>query len=221
VRKPEIGRPGLKESEASAGVQFDRLLRLIANREWLAEAARIVTDVRLSPHPAPIVRPNLDPIACGIIEPDQLGDVTLIGKCARPARDLDAVVIYPAGQAGKLHAARHFPAHHRKTGIAAAIDDQPLLAVVHAKGADAPASIGQLHPKQIGGHLVPLIQLRGFDPDVAERGDFHPFLQVIASVAARDRADPNLVPTVNCYFSSRFAFASTISADRPRTREEI
>ena len=89
-------------------------------------------------------------IARGIAERDQLGHMPLIGQRARSARDLDAGVVEPAGKTIELGAGCNLPARHAQAGIAAAVDDQPLLAVVHAEGTHAAAAIDLLHPEQVG-----------------------------------------------------------------------
>jgi hypothetical protein len=99
--------------------------------------------------------------------------VALISKRARSARHLDAVIFESAAETIEFGACWNLPPHHGEPGIAAAVYDQPLLAIVHAKGARPAAAVDLLHPKQPRRHLAPLIQLRGLDPDITERGDFH------------------------------------------------
>ncbi len=84
--------------------------------------------------------------------------MTLVGQRARSAGDLDAVIVKPTGKTVELGAGCHLPAHYAEAGIAAAVDHQPLLAVVHAEGTHAAAAIDLLHPEQVRRHLAPLVQ---------------------------------------------------------------
>src|SRR6187402_3045523 len=99
--------------------------------------------------------------------------MALVSERPRAARDVYAVALQPSGEPIELGGGWNLPSHHRKTGVAAAVDDQPLPAVVHTKGAHLAAAIDLLHAEQPRRHPAPLVELRRVDPDIAERGDFH------------------------------------------------
>ncbi|MEY9474358.1 hypothetical protein ABH992_006757 [Bradyrhizobium yuanmingense] len=102
---------------------------------------------------------SLQPVAGRVSERDQLGDMPLVSECARTSDHPDAMAFEPSCQLIQFDGRRNFPSHHRKASIAAAVDDQPLLAVVHAEGPHLAAAIDLLHAEQPGRHPAPLLEL--------------------------------------------------------------
>jgi hypothetical protein len=79
--------------------------------------------------------------------PNEISPATPLVRQRAIRGDIDAVIVKPAGKTIEP-ALLALPAHHAQAGIAAAVDDQPLLAVVHAEGTHAAAAIDLLHPEQ-------------------------------------------------------------------------
>ncbi len=117
---------------------------------------------------------GLQPVAGGIGERNQFGHMPLVGERARSARHLQRRDP-PAGRRADQARRSTEPSHPTTASpaSAAAVDDQALLAIVHAEGARLAAAVDLLHAEQPGRHLAPLVDLGRIDPDIAERGDFH------------------------------------------------
>ena len=77
---------------------------------------------------------NFEPVAAGIAEHDQVGNVPLAGERARAARDLGASRLDACRDLVESGGVRDLPAKEGDTLAAVGVDDEPLLAVIHAKG---------------------------------------------------------------------------------------
>jgi len=53
------------------------------------------------------------------------------------------------------------------------MDDDPLLAVVHAQRQRATASLDKLHAEKARAEALPVLESPGADPDIAERIEVH------------------------------------------------
>src|SRR5512138_1583905 len=84
---------------------------------------------------------HLEGIAGRIAKTNQFPDIALTGERARSAPHLYPGILQASGKTVEIGTCRNFPAHHAEAGIAAAVHDQPLLAVIHAEGADGAATV--------------------------------------------------------------------------------
>jgi hypothetical protein len=76
---------------------------------------------------------NLQPVAGGIVEHDQIRHVSLVGECTGPARDLGAGGLDAGRDGVERGTVRHLPAEKGDALSAVGVDHESLLAVIHAK----------------------------------------------------------------------------------------
>src|SRR3954447_6281988 len=67
----------------------------------------------------------------------------------------------------------NLPAEKATAISAVAVDDQPLLAVVHAQREAGAAAFDHLHAEQAGGELRPVRELVADNADISETLQFH------------------------------------------------
>ena len=66
-----------------------------------------------------------------------------------------------------------FPAVERRALVLVAMNDDALLAVVHAQRERAAALVDQLHAEKTGAVSRPIVEILGADADIAQRVEIH------------------------------------------------
>ena len=111
---------------------------------------------------------NLEPVAERIVEHDQILDVPLIGERAGAAGDLDPAVVQMRRQRVERGGVGGFPAEKTDALAAVGIDDEALLAVVHAEGERRARFVDALQAEQAAAIACPVAQILGAHADIAE-----------------------------------------------------
>src|SRR5262249_16352966 len=116
---------------------------------------------------------NLQPIAAGIAEHDQVRNVPLAGERSRAAGDLSPSRFNPRRYLVESGGVSDLPAEERDTLAAVGADDQTLLAVGHTKGQARATFVDALQPEQPFAVARPVVDILGANPDIAQRFDAH------------------------------------------------
>jgi hypothetical protein len=111
---------------------------------------------------------NLKPVAERVVKNDQILDVTLVGKGAGALCDLDAVLFEMGRDRVKRRGIGHFPAEEADAFAAVGIDDNALLAIVHAERQRRARFVDGLQPKQAGAVARPIAQVLGANTDISQ-----------------------------------------------------
>ena len=93
-----------------------------------------------------------------------------------------------------------FPAIEADALAGIGIDDQALLAVIHAKRARAAALVDELHAEKARGVGRPLVDITGADPDIPERLKLHRVSSTFCTLSGR-REPVNLGPLGSQFLS--------------------
>jgi hypothetical protein len=112
---------------------------------------------------------QLEPVAGRIADNDEITDTALVGQRARAALDRHAGLFEPRGDGVERRGIRHLPAEEAQAFAAIGIDDDALLAVVHAEGEPARALVDALQAEQPAAVAAPVAQILGADPDISKR----------------------------------------------------
>ena len=91
---------------------------------------------------------DLQAVAGRVVEHDQVLDVPLLGERARAARDLGAGGLDPRREGVERGGVRDLPAEEADALAAVGVDDEPLLAVVHAEGERRTALVDALQAEE-------------------------------------------------------------------------
>ena len=91
---------------------------------------------------------DFEPVADRVGEHDQVLDPALVGERARAARDLHAVVFQMRRERIERRRVGDLPAVERRAFVCVGVDDDALLAVVHAERERAAALVDQLHAEE-------------------------------------------------------------------------
>ena len=103
---------------------------------------------------------QLEAIAERIGEHDQVLHAPFVGERARAARDLDAGGIEPRRKRVERGRVRDFPAEEADALAAVGIDDDALLAVVHAERQRATRLLSmRCRPSSCGAVVAPVVEL--------------------------------------------------------------
>ena len=111
---------------------------------------------------------NLQPVALRIVEHDQVLHVPLVGKRARAARDLHPRAVEPRGERIERRRIGDFPAEEADAFAAVGVDQNPLLAVVHAEGERRTRFVDALQAEQAGAVTSPIAQILGANADITQ-----------------------------------------------------
>src|SRR5579883_961957 len=111
---------------------------------------------------------NLEPVGHRIVEHDQILDMALVGQRPRSALDPDVVVLKMRGEGVECRGVGDFPAEKADALPAIGVDDQPLLAVVHAKSQRRARLVDALQPEQVRAIARPIAQILGANTDIAQ-----------------------------------------------------
>ena len=104
---------------------------------------------------------NLDPVADRIVQHDEVLHAALVGECARAARDLDAGAIEVRREPLERRGVGDLPAEEADAFAAVGLDDDALLAVVHAERERGAALVDGLQPKQPAAVRAPVVERLG------------------------------------------------------------
>ena len=116
---------------------------------------------------------RFEPVADRIGEYDQILDAAFVGERTRAARDLDVVVFQMRRQRIERRGIGDFPAVERRPLGLVAMDDDALLAVVHAQRERAAALVDQLHAEKAGAVSRPIVEILGADADISQSVEAH------------------------------------------------
>ncbi len=116
---------------------------------------------------------RLQPVAGRIGEADQLAHETLIGQAAGSRRTATPAASSRGAERVERGGVRDLEAEIALAVGQRAVDDQALLAVVHAEGAAGVAALDHLHAEPVGGEIGPVGQVGRADADIAEGADGH------------------------------------------------
>jgi hypothetical protein len=111
---------------------------------------------------------NLEPVAGGVLQHDQVADLALLGERAGAARKRNLVAFEIGGVGVERGGVRHLPAEEARRVAGVLVHHQALLLVVHAERGGAPALVHQLHAEEPFGVGRPVLQVFGAKADVAE-----------------------------------------------------
>ena len=112
---------------------------------------------------------QFEPVADRIAGHDQVLDPPLVGERAGAARHRDAGLLKPPGDGIEGRRIRHLPAEEAQPFAAIRIDDDALLAVVHAEGHRARALVDALQPEHPAAVGAPVAQILGADSEITQR----------------------------------------------------
>ena len=116
---------------------------------------------------------RFEPVADRIGKNDQILDAAFFGERTRTACDLDAVFLQTRGKRVERRGIGDFPAVERRPLVRVAMDDDALLAVVHAQRERAAALVDNLHAEKARAVIRPIVEILGADADIAERVEIH------------------------------------------------
>ena len=116
---------------------------------------------------------DFEPVADRVVEHDQVLDAALVGQRARAARDLDAGLFEMRRERVERGGVGDFPAVERRAFVLVGVDDDALLAVVHAQRERAAALVDHLHAEEAGAVGRPIVEILGADADISQRFEVH------------------------------------------------
>src|ERR1051326_347203 len=109
------------------------------------------------------------PVAERVGERDQIRNWALVGQRAAAARNLDPCAFEMRRQCIECSRVGDFPAEERDALAAVGIDDDALLAVVHAEGERVARFVDALQAEEPAAVARPIVQILGADPDITQR----------------------------------------------------
>src|SRR5262245_9120712 len=116
---------------------------------------------------------DLQAIAGGVVEHDQILDVALVGQRPRAARDLGAGGLDPRGDGVERRGVGDLPAEEADALAAVGIDQESLLTVIHAEGERRAAVVDALQAEEVRAVRAPVAQILGANADIAQSFDAH------------------------------------------------
>ena len=116
---------------------------------------------------------RFEPVADRIGEHDQVLDPALIRQRPRAARDFHAVLFQMRRERIERRRVGNLPAVERRAFVFVGVDDDALLAVVHAQRQRAAALVDQLHAEKVGAVSRPILEVLGADTDIAQGVEMH------------------------------------------------
>ena len=111
---------------------------------------------------------NLEPVAQRIVEHDQILDAPLVGERAGAAGDFDTAVVQMRREGVERRRVGGFPAEKADAFAAICIDDDALLAVVHAEGERGARFVDALQAEKAAAIARPVAQILGAYADIAQ-----------------------------------------------------
>ena len=87
---------------------------------------------------------NFEPVAAGIVEHDQVRHAPLVGERARAACDFDPARLDARRHRVERGGVRNLPTEKADALPAVGVDDEPLLAIIHAEGKARAGLVGAL-----------------------------------------------------------------------------
>ncbi len=111
---------------------------------------------------------HFEPVAGRIGEYDEIGDAAFVGECAGPARDLHPMAIEMRRKGFERGRVVDLEAEEAGAFAAVGIDDEALLAVIHAQGQAGAGLVDKLHAEQPRRVLLPVRKVCGAHTDVSE-----------------------------------------------------
>ena len=111
---------------------------------------------------------HLDARAGRVLQHDQVLHVPLVGERARAARDLHAGALRASPRAPPGGRVRDLPAEKADALPAVGVDDDALLAVVHAERHRGARLVDALQPEEVRAELRPVAELLGAKSDIAQ-----------------------------------------------------
>ena len=115
----------------------------------------------------------LEPVTDRIGKNDQVPDAAFLGQCAGSARHPDAVFFQMPSQFIERLGVGDFPAVERRAFVLVGMDDDALLAVVHAQRQRAAALVDKLHAEEIRAVTRPILEIFGADTDITQGVEVH------------------------------------------------
>lgn len=104
---------------------------------------------------------------------DQALNMALIGQSAVARKNIDPRIDQAGREMVEIGFCRNFPPHEAKAIPVITIDEQALLAIIHATAQRALCAIQHLHTKKPARELGPILKLIGLHPNITQRGDCH------------------------------------------------
>ena len=111
----------------------------------------------------------LEPVADRIGKDDEILDPPFFGKRARAARNLHAACFQMRGQRVERRGIGDFPTVEGGTFVIVSLNDDPLLAIIHAQGERAAALVDELHAEEARAIGRPFVDILGTDADISQR----------------------------------------------------
>jgi hypothetical protein len=111
---------------------------------------------------------QFEPVAKRIVEHDQVAHVAFVGQRAGAARYLDLVSLQMCRDGVERRGVGDLPAEEADTLAAVGIDDDALLAVVHAEGERRARLVDALQAEQARAVARPVGQILGAHADIAQ-----------------------------------------------------
>src|ERR1700733_101015 len=116
---------------------------------------------------------RLQPVAGGVGERDHPGHAARVSQRGRLTLHSDPSLLKAARQRIEPRRICYLPAEHLGTRRDSTVDEQTLLAVIHAERARPAAAVHLLHPEPGGRKRAPVLDLVRSNPQIAECLYFH------------------------------------------------
>src|SRR5215510_15841951 len=116
---------------------------------------------------------DLQPVAERVVDDDQVLHHPLVGKRPRAARNLDIPRIELRRQHIKRGRISHFPAEHIDALPTISVNDDALLAVIHAESNGRTALVDALQAKKPRAEACPVANILGAGTDITKSFDAH------------------------------------------------
>src|SRR4051812_19127462 len=134
---------------------------------------------------------NLQPVAERVVGDDQILDQTLVCERARAAGNHDPCLLEPRCRRIKRRGVGDFPAENADAFATICVDDDALLAVIHAERQHRSALVDPLQAEQPGPIGPPITQILGADADISQslyaHRDPHRFAAIIWEAVPRGK----------------------------------
>ena len=119
---------------------------------------------------------KLEPVALRIVEHDQIRHVPFVGQRAGAAGYIDPRALELPGQRIERGRVPDLPTEKADALAVIGVDDDPLLAVVHAEGQRGARFVDALKAEQTRAVARPIAQILGSNPDITESLRNHFFI---------------------------------------------
>ena len=111
---------------------------------------------------------DFQPVAERIVEHDQILDVPLVGQRAGAVRDFDPAVVQMRGERIERRRIGDLPAEKADAFAAVGVDNDALLAVVHAEGERRARFVDALQAEKARAVARPIAQILGANADITQ-----------------------------------------------------